>query len=60
MIDPGQTPTLGQFLLEANKSKMALNKMDLDAGRFDRATFLRNLKAGVQDLPLLYLYPNTE
>ena len=60
MIDPGQTPTLGQFLLEANKSKMALNKMDLDEGRVNRAAFLRNLKAGVQVNPIPYLYLNAQ
>ena len=48
MIDPGYTPTLGQFMIEANKSQMALNKMDLDEERISRIEFLRKLKDGVQ------------
>merc|ERR1712150_40848 len=47
-IDPGCTPTLGQFMLEANKSKMALDKMDLDEGEISRIQFLSRLKKGVQ------------
>merc|ERR1712096_508266 len=47
-VDPGRTPTLGQFLLEANKSFMALNKMDLDDGLISRAKFLKSLKSGVK------------
>ena len=48
VIDPGYTPTLGQFMIEANKSQMALNKMDLDEERISRIEFLRKLKDGVQ------------
>ena len=48
VIDPGYTPTLGQFMIEANKSQMALNKMDLDEERISRLEFLRKLKDGVQ------------
>ena len=48
VIDPGCTPTLGQFMIEANKSQMALNKMDLDEERISRIEFLRKLKDGVQ------------
>ena len=48
IIDPGCTPTLGQFMLEANKSKMALDKMNLDEGIISRIQFLCHLKEGVQ------------
>ena len=52
-IDPGYTPTQGQFILEANKSKMALSKMDLDEGLISRVQFLKRLKDGVQVCKLL-------
>ena len=48
LVDPGYTPTLGHFMIEANKSQMALNKMDLDEERISRVEFLRKLKDGVQ------------
>ena len=56
LIDPGYTPIMGQFMLETNKSFMALNKMDLDDGKISRVEFLSGLKEGVQVCYLINIY----
>ena len=47
-IDPGQTKRMGVFLLELNKPKMMLAKMDMDEGKIDRVAFFKLVKEGAR------------
>ena len=40
-LDPGQTKKMGVFLLEYNKPKLKLAKLDMNEGRITKLQFLK-------------------
>ncbi len=47
MIDPGTTKTMATFLLQHNKAKLVLDKVNFEAGNLSRVDYLQSIKEAV-------------